>query len=457
MKNYDIVVIGAGPGGYVAAIKAAQLGAKVAIIEKNYIGGVCLNIGCIPTKAFIKSARVYQDILNSEDFGITLDKSSVKVDWKKVLKRKDIIVKKLTMGVNMLLKKNGVEIFNGEANIKDKNTVEVNGESLSTKNIIIATGASPVIPPIPGVKEGFEAGYILTSKEALSLEELPKELVVVGGGVIGIEFATVFASFGTNVTVIEMANNILVNIDDEVRASYLKSLKKQKINIITNAAVSKVLDNQVYYNLDGKELSINADKVLMSVGMRPNTKGLEHLGLEITKSGITTNEKLQTNIPGIYAIGDVNGKMMLAHVASSEAIVAVENIIGKESKIDYNKVPAGIYGTPEIANVGLTEQQAKEKGIEYKVSKFPLAANGKSLAEGETDGFIKIIAEAKYNEIIGVHILAPHATDLISEAVILMELEGTAYELAKGIHPHPTLSEIIMEAAHGIIDKPIHI
>lgn len=456
MKKYDIVVIGAGPGGYVAAIKAGQLGAKVAIIEKNAIGGVCLNIGCIPTKALIKSARVYQEVLNSEEFGITLDQKSVKVDMEKVVKRKDIVVKKLTTGVAMLLKKNKVDIITGEAKIVDKNNIEVNGETIQTNNIIIATGASPVIPPIPGVKEGIESGLILTSKEALSLNKIPTNLVVVGGGVIGIEFATIYASFGSNVTVIEMADNILVNIDDEVRTAYLKSLKKQNINVITKGAVTKVEKDKVIYTLDGKNHEVPADKVLMSVGMRPNTKGLEHLGFEITRQGITTNEKLETTVKGIYAIGDVNGKYMLAHVASAEGIIAAENIMGKNALMDYNKVPSGIYGTPEIANVGLTEQQAKQQGIDYIVSKFPLVANGKSLAEGEVDGFIKIIANKKYNEIIGVHILAPHATDLISEAVVLMELEGTAYELAKAIHPHPTLSESIMEAAHGIIDKPIH-
>ncbi|MCK9471387.1 MAG: dihydrolipoyl dehydrogenase [Bacilli bacterium] len=456
MKKYDIVVIGAGPGGYVAAIKAGQLGAKVAIIEKNEIGGVCLNIGCIPTKALIKSARVYEDILRAEEFGITLDQKSVKVDLEKVVKRKDGVVKKLTAGVGMLLKKNKVDVIKGEAKVKDKNTVEVNGELIQTNNLIIATGASPVIPPIEGVKEGFEKGYILTSKEALSLNKIPTDLVVVGGGVIGIEFATIYASFGSNVTVVEMADNILVNIDDEIRASYLKSLKKQKINVITKAAVTKVDKNKVVYTKDGQNHELPAEKVLMSVGMRPNTSGFEHLGFEITRSGITTNEKLETTVKGIYAIGDVNGKQMLAHVASAEGIIAVENIMGKPAKIDYTKVPAGIYGTPEIASVGLTEQAAKEKGIDYKVSKFPLVGNGKSLAEGETDGFIKVIANKKYDEIIGVHILAPHATDLISEAVVLMELEGTAYELANAIHPHPTLSETIMEAAHGILDKPIH-
>lgn len=457
MKNFDVIVIGAGPGGYVAAIKASQLGAKVAIIEKNELGGVCLNIGCIPTKALIKSARVYQDILNASTFGISVDTSTAKVELDKVVKRKDIIVKKLTMGVKMLLKKNNVEVFQGEAKVLDKNTIEVNDEKLQTKNIIIATGASPIIPPIKGVKEGFESNFILTSKEALSLTEVPTDLVVVGGGVIGIEFATIYSSFGSNVTVVEMANNILVNVDDEIRSTYLKSLKKQKINIITEAQVVEVDKDKVIYKKDDQNHEVKATKVLMSVGMRPNTQGFEHLGLEITRQGIQTNNKLETNVPGIYAIGDVNGKFMLAHVASSEGMIAASNIMGENKEINYNQIPSGIYGSPEIASIGLTEQEAIKAGIEYKVSKFPLQANGKSLAEAETEGFIKIIAKTKFNEIIGVHILAPHATELISESSVLMKLEGTAYELADAIHPHPTLSEAIMEAALGIIDKPIHI
>lgn len=456
--NYDIIILGAGPGGYVAAIKAAQLGAKVAIIEKQDIGGVCLNIGCIPTKALLKSAKVYQEIMNAEEFGIIIeDKKQINFDWEKIIKRKDKIVKKLTTGIKMLLKKNNVDVFQGLGKIINANQVEVNNEILTTKNIIIATGSSPIIPTIPGVKEAYEKEIIVTSKELLSIKEFPNSLVVIGGGVIGIEFATLFAGFGAEVTIIEMADNILVNLDEEIRDAYLKILKKSKINIITNAKVTKINYQQITYDNGSEEITITGDKILLSVGMKANTDGLEHLKLAIDKQGIITNQKLETNIPGVYAIGDVNGKMMLAHVASSEGIVAVENIMGKNSKIDYQKVPAGIYGSPEIAHVGLTEQQAKARNLNYKVSKFPLAASGKALAEGETEGFIKVIVDQKYGELLGMHILANHATDLISEAVVTMELEGTVFELAKAIHPHPTLSEIIMEAAHGAIDKPIHI
>lgn len=456
MKKYDIIILGAGPGGYVAAIKAAQLGAKVALVEKQDIGGVCLNWGCIPTKALLKSTKVYKMILNSEDYGIITDKSSVKFDWSKIVDRKDSIVKRLTSGVKTLLDKNGVEVYKGYGSLSENKVVEVNGDKLQANAIIIATGASPIIPPIPGVKDAYEKGIVLASKEILSINEVPKRLTIIGGGVIGFEFATIFSTFGTEITILERQEKVLLNVDDEVRDAYLKIIKKSKVNIITQANVTKVDNNEVTYQLNGNDVTINSDKILMSVGMKPNVESFKNVYLEMTKQGITVNGHMETSIKGVYAIGDVNGKIMLAHVASAEGIVAVENIMGKASIMEYNKVPACIYGLPEIAMVGLTEAEAKSQGLSYKVSKFPLAANGKALTEGESDGFIKIISDTKYGEIIGMHILASNATDLISEGVATMELEGTVYELAKSIHPHPTLSEIVMEAAHGAIDKSIH-
>lgn len=457
MKNYDIVIVGAGPGGYVAAIKASQLGAKVAIVEKEYIGGVCLNIGCIPTKAMIKSAKVYKSIVHGEDFGIDIsDLSGIKPNIGKIVRRKDNIVKRLTGGVKVLLDKNGVDTYNGYGFIKDKNTVVVNNESLNTKNIIIATGASPFIPPIPGVKEAKDKGIILTSKEALSLTEIPKKLAIVGGGVIGIEFASIFANLGSEVVILERLDKILVNVDDEVRNTLLQSLKKSKIEIFTSANVVKINDNEITYQYNNEEKTIKSDKILMSVGMKANVNDLNHLNLNIGKSGIEVNDRMETNIKGIYAIGDVTGKMMLAHVASAQGLVAVSNIMGKDKKMDYSKIPSCIYSFPEIAMVGLTEEAAKSQNLNYKVSKFPLAASGKAMADGEVEGFIKIIVDPKYGELLGMHIIASNATELISEGVMTMELEGTVFELAKAVHPHPTLSEIIMEAAHGAIDKPIH-
>jgi dihydrolipoamide dehydrogenase len=458
MKQFDIVIIGAGPGGYVAAIKARQMGAKVALIEKQDIGGVCLNWGCIPTKALLKSAKVYRQFMHAEEYGIKVkDKSAILIDWPAMLKRKDGIVKRLTGGIKTLLDRNGVETIKGYAEVIDAHHVLVNGETIETKDLIIATGASPVIPPIEGVKESYERGIIVTSKGILALDAVPNRLVIIGGGVIGIEFATLFAALGTEVTIIEKADNILLAIDDEVRNAYLKILAREKVKIYTKAEVKSVNNNVVMYQLDGELQQIQADKILMSVGTKPNLNGLEKLNLETTRLGVVTNDKMETSIKHVYAIGDVNGKFMLAHVASAEGIIAVENIMGKESDLDYKRIPACVYGFPEIASVGITEKEAKEKGIKYKTSKFPLSANGKALAEGESEGFIKIIVDKQYGEVIGMHILAVNATDMIAEAVTTMELEGTVYELAKAIHPHPTLSEIVMEAAHGAIDRAIHI
>ena len=458
MSQYDIIIVGGGPGGYVAAIKAGQNNKKVALIEKDNVGGVCLNWGCIPTKAMLKTAKVYKQFLHAEDYGLEItDKSTIKVDLAKIKQRKDKVVKRLTGGVRALLKKAGVDVYDGFGTVLSPTRVEVNGETLSTKHLILATGSHPFIPPIPGLDEAFTQNRALTAKEILALDKLPSSLVIIGGGVIGVEFATLYSTLGVNVTMLEMAPEILGRIDDEVRKTYLRLLKNKHLTILTEAKVVGVTPTQVTYEKEGKQHQVDAEKILVSIGTRPNLKGLESLNLTTDRDGVVTNNRLETNVPGVYAIGDMNGKMMLAHVASAEGLVAVENILGHPEEINYNRVPAGIYGFPEIAYVGLTEQEAKEQGLDYKISVFPLSANGKALAEGESDGFIKIIADSKYNEIIGMHILAPNATDMIAEAVTTMELEGTAHELARAIHPHPTLSEIVMEAAHGVIDKPIHI
>lgn len=445
---YDCIIIGAGPGGYVAAIKGAQLGLKMAIVEKDDLGGICLNHGCIPTKTLLKSAKVYKEILKASTFGIKLDKQSVEVDWDKMLKRKALAVKKLTGGVGMLLKKNNVDVIKGYAEVLSPNKVKVDKE-YETKNIIIATGASAFVPNIPGVIDGYEKGEIVTYKELLQIDHVPESLVIVGGGVIGVEFATLFNSLGSKVTIIEK-DIILQQIDKEVRETYKGILKKNKITVLENTSLIKV-EGKTAFTEDGE---YTFDTMLMSVGTKPNLKGLEKLNLKTYNMGIVTDEELKTSVAGVYAIGDVNGKFNLAHVASAEGIVAVENIAGKNRMMDYAKVPNGIYGFPEIASVGLTEQELKG---DYKITKFPLAANGRSLSEGDTEGYIKVITDKEYGELIGVHIIAPNATELVSEAVVTMELEGTVFELAKSIHPHPTISEVLMEVAHGAIDKPIHI
>lgn len=459
MKNYDVIIIGSGPGGYVAAIKAGQNNLKVAVIEKEAIGGVCLNWGCIPTKALLKSAKVYTEILNAKEYGIDIDSyENIKPNWTSIVKRKDRIVKRLTGGVKMLLEKNNVDIYNGEGEILNKNEVKVNDEILKTKNIILATGSSPIIPPIPGINEAHKSGFLMTSKEMLSINQIPKKLIIVGGGVIGIEFATIFNSFNTEVTIIEREKEILTNIDDDIREAMLKILKKAKIEILTEATVTGIDEKKVIYKtVSGEEKTVNADRVLLSVGMKSNNESFKNLNLKMEKNFVIVNDQMQTSIPNVYAIGDVNGKMMLAHVASHQGLIAIEHIQGKIEKINYDQIPSVIYSFPEVAQIGLTEKIAKTKGIDYLVSKFPLQANGKALSANEKDGFIKIIASKPYNEIIGVHILADNASDLISEALMTMKLEGTANEIASSIHPHPTISEIYNEAALGIIEKPIHI
>ncbi len=456
MKTFDITVLGGGPGGYVAAIKAAQAGKSVLLIEKEVVGGICLNHGCIPTKALLKNAKVYKKLLHAKDYGVIID-GNISYDWSLMMKRKNLVVKKLTTGVTGLLKKNGVTVISGFGKVLSPSQVEVNGEIYESKDLIIATGASPIIPPIPGLKDAYEQKIAVTSRELLAVEEAPKSLAIIGGGVIGVEFATIFSSLGSKVTIIEKMDGILPLMDDDIREAYAKILKKDGIDIYTFAEVIKVNQNKVTYKLNNEEMTIEADKVLVSVGMKPNLSGLEALNLKMNRNAIDTNEKLETSIKHVYAIGDVNGKYMLAHVASAEGLITVENILGHNRNMHYDRVPNAVYGSPEIAMIGLTEKEAKEKGLSYKVSMFPLQASGKALADNEKDGFIKLIVNEQYKEILGAHILAYNASDLIAEIGVTLELEGTAYELAHTIHPHPTLSEIVMEAAHGAIDKPIHL
>lgn len=457
MKEYDIVVLGGGPGGYVAAIKAAQLGAKTALIEKEKVGGVCLNIGCIPTKTLLRSAKVYEDLMNSEKFGIDiLDKSSVKINWPNMQKRKDGIVSRLTGGVKILLKQNGVDVYDGFGEAVDKNTIKVNDETIKTKNLIVATGSSAAIPKTPGLIEAFEKEFAITSTEALSLDKVPKDFIVIGGGVVGVEFAALYNALGSNVTILQRSE-ILRTLDKDVRETLEKILKNKGINLVYGVDIERYENNNIICKVNGEAKTFSADKILISMGRTPNLKGIEKLNLDIHKGAIVTDEGLRTNVPGVYAIGDVNGKYMLAHVASAEGIIAVENIMGKNEKINYDKVPSCIYTFPEVGVVGLTEEEAIKRGHKVITSIFPMTANGKAMAEGDTDGFVKIVADEKYGEVLGVHIIASHATDMIAEAVTTMELEGTVYDLAKAVHPHPTLSEVVMEAAHGAIDKPIHI
>lgn len=463
MKNYDVIVLGAGPGGYVAAIRATQLGAKVAVIDKEVIGGVCLNWGCIPTKTLLKSAKVYKNILNGEFYGVDgIDTDKVKPNWQSMMQRKNDVVNKLVSGIKRLLEKNNIDIYMEFGEFVDKNRIKVGEEILYGEKMIIATGTSPKAPNIEGIQESINAGYMITAKGLLSMEELPESMIILGGGVIAVEFATLMSSLDVNVTLIQRSPRILSGMDAELADNLTRQLKKSKVKVVTNTSLKSIDGNKVTIEVkgkkgkDSKEKVFEAEKILLSLGIKPNVAGLENLDLQIDRGGIETNEKMETNIDGVYAIGDINGKYSLAHVASAEGIVAAENAMGEDSVMSYKAIPSCVYTFPELASVGLTEEEAEAKDFEIIVSKFPVSANGKAMAEGEKAGFVKIIAEKESGKVLGVHIMTTTATDMISEAIMVMELDGTAKDIAKAVHPHPTLSEMVMETAHDIVGHPIH-
>lgn len=444
--EYDIIVIGAGPGGYETAIKAAQSGKKTAVAEGRYFGGVCLNEGCIPTKTLVRTANLYKEIKESAQFAVTgIQAEEVSVDMKKLQSRKAGVVKTLVNGVQGLLRKNGVTIINGFASFQDPHTIIVEGTAYTAESFIIATGSEVFMPPfIP--QEGDT--NVITSREALDMEKLPESVAIIGGGVIGIEFAHVFSSLGVKVTVLELMEHILPMVDEEVSDMVKKRMEKNGVVFCNGAKVQKVQDHKVIYEYGGKENSVEAEAVLMAVGRVPNTTGLnaEGIGIEFDKKAIKTDSHMRTNLSNIYAIGDVNGKVMLAHTASHEGFVAVANICGKKEEMDYSKIPSCIYLDPEVACIGLTEKQAKEQGYQIKVGKFPMMANGKSLVEGDTDGIVKVILDQELGEILGVHMYGKHVTDMIGEISVAMTLEATAEEVIHSIHPHPTVSEAVPEA-----------
>jgi dihydrolipoamide dehydrogenase len=453
--DFDVIVIGGGPGGYVAAIKAAQSGKKTCIIEREHFGGVCLNEGCIPTKALLRSAESLKAVKESSKFGVTdIETANAKLDMKKVQKRKTQVISQLVGGVEGLLRGNKVTAVNGTGSFVDKNTVSVGDKKYTAENIIIASGSNVKTLPI----KISEKANILTSKEALNLDYIPKDIAIIGGGVIGIEFAYFLNSIGTKVTVIEFLDRILTMVDKEITDIVTKSLIKAGITIHTSSQVKEIKDSSILFEKSGKTEEIFVDRVLMAVGRTANTEGLnlEAAGVKTTRGAVETNLKLETNVPNIYAIGDVNGKVMLAHTASAEGIIAVENICGHNKEMDYGKIPSAIYIQPEIAGVGLTEEQAKEKYKNIKVGTFPLFANGKAKVAGEEEGIVKVIIDGKLGEILGVHMYCIHATDMISEVVVAMNSEATAEEMISTIHPHPTVSEAIHEAFHAAADKAIH-
>ena len=457
MYEYDVAVLGGGPGGYVAAIKAAQAGKKTVIVEKASFGGTCLNVGCIPTKALVKSVQVLEEAKKAAEYGIEgIDPKALRVSMEKLQARKSAVVKQLVGGVNALLRGNKVMIIEGAATLKDAHTVSVDGKKQFTaENLILATGSESVMP---GFIEYEGKTNIITSTEALSLSEIPESMTVIGGGVIGIEFAYVYAGLGTKVTVVELMDTILPMVDAEIAKLATKSLQKAGVVFHTGAKVKKVSGNKVIFEEQGKEQSVESTFTLMAVGRAPYTEGLgaKEIGIEFDRKAIKTDAHMRTNIPNIYAIGDLNGKSMLAHTASREGEVAVQNILGRPEEMDYSAIPSCIYMEPEIAAVGLTEQQAKEKYGKIKVGKFPMSANGKSLIEGEKSGMIKVILDAEYNGILGVHMFCVHATDMIAEIVAAMNLEATAEEVIASVHPHPTVSEAVGEAFMAAYDKAVH-
>ncbi len=462
MSEIDVVIIGGGPGGYVAAIKAAHLGLKAVLVEKDKLGGVCLNRGCIPTKALVSTAELLNHIQRAEEFGIQVKDYSF--DFPAIMKRKDLITRRLSSGVEQLMKANQVRVVRGEGQIIEPGKVEVTDtagekEVIKTKNIIIATGSKVMKLPIPGI----DSEGVITSDEALSLSELPSKMIIIGGGVVGIEFAGIFKALGVEVTVVEMLPRILLPIDEEIARRLTQILKRKGIEILTDCKVKEIKKNhqnlEVLVSTNDGEKRLETEKVLLAAGRVPELGNIDvqRLGIELDKGAIKVDEKMRTNIPGIYAVGDVVGKIMLAHVASREGIVAVENISGKEVLMDYKVVPNCVFSMPEVASVGLTEEEARKENDNIKVSKFPFMANGKALGMGETEGMVKIIAEADTSELLGVHILGVHASDLIAEGTLALSMEATAFEIVNTIHAHPTLAEAIAEAAEGIIGKPIHL
>ncbi|WP_299549578.1 dihydrolipoyl dehydrogenase [Seonamhaeicola sp.] len=458
MSKYDIIVLGSGPGGYVTAIRASQLGFKTAVVEKENLGGVCLNWGCIPTKALLKSAQVFEYLKHAEDYGLKV--KDAEHDFGAVIKRSRGVAEGMSKGVQFLMKKNKIDVIEGYGTLKPGKKVDVDGTIYSADHIIIATGArSRELPSLP--QDGKKViGY----REAMSLPKQPKKMIVVGSGAIGVEFAYFYNSIGTEVTVVEFLPNIVPVEDEEVSKQLERSFKKSGIKVMTSAEVTSVdtSGNGVKATVKTKkgEEILEADIILSAVGIKTNIEniGLEDVGIVVDRDKIIVNDFYQTNIPGYYAIGDVTPGQALAHVASAEGILCVEKIAGMHVEpIDYGNIPGCTYCSPEVASVGLTEKQAKEKGLEIKVGKFPFSASGKAKAGGASDGFVKVIFDAKYGEWLGCHMIGAGVTDMIAEAVLGRKLETTGHEVLKAVHPHPTMSEAVMEAVADAYDEVIHL
>ncbi len=464
-ETFDVVVIGAGPAGYVAAIRAAQLGKKTAIIDKQWLGGVCLNVGCIPSKALLKNAEIAHTLRErGKEFGFSFE--NLRLDYSVAVKRSRQVADRLTRGVGFLMRKNNIAVFMGQAELKDAHTMSVrNAEGkvteLQAKSIILATGARPIVP------KGWEVDgkHVLTYKEAILQEHLPTSVVIIGSGAIGVEFATIWNAYGSEVTIVEMLPRLVPLEDEEVSAELKKAFEKRGIRCLVGHKVEAVESTEngarLRLSADGKEMTIEAAQALVAIGFRPNSEGLglEKVGVKVNERGfIEINEKMQTSVPHIYAIGDVTGKLMLAHVGSAMGIVAAEHIAGRETiTLEYEMMPRATYCQPQIASFGLTEAQARERGYAVKIGRFPFQANGKALGLGDYNGWIKLVVDEKYGEILGAHLIGPEVTELLPELTLARMMELTPAEIARNVHAHPTLSEVLMEAAHAAEGSPIHI
>lgn len=461
--NFDLIVIGSGPGGYVAAIRASQLGLKTAVIERAELGGICLNWGCIPTKALLKSAQVFEYLNHASEYGIKA--SNIEADFPAVIKRSREVADGMSKGIQFLMKKNKIEVVSGHAKLKSGKQVEVTDKSgktstLTAKNIIIAVGARS--RELPNIKQ--DGSKVIGYREAMVLSQKPKSMVVIGSGAIGVEFAYFYATLGVKVTIVEYLPNIVPVEDEEVSKQLARSFKKAGIEILTDSSVESVDTSgngcKVKIKTTKETITLEADVVLSAVGISANIEGmgLEETGVVTDKGKIMVNEFYQTNIPGLHAIGDCVGGQALAHVASAEGIICVEKIAGHNPEpLNYNNIPGCTYCQPEIASVGFTEKGAKEAGYEIKIGKFPFSASGKASAAGSKDGFVKVIFDAKYGEFLGAHMIGSNVTEMIAEVVVARKLETTGHEILKSVHPHPTMSEAIMEAAAAAYGEVIHL
>lgn len=464
-EQFDVIVIGAGPGGYVAAIRASQLGMKTAIVDKQWLGGVCLNVGCIPSKALLRNAEVAHILRErGKEFGFSFE--NLKLDFSVAVKRSRQVSDRLVKGIGFLMKKNNVTVFMGTAKLTGPNAISVTDKDgklteLAAKNIIVATGASSAVPGAWKV----DGEKVVTYWEAILQEKLPKSVVVIGSGAIGVEFSTVWSSYGVDVTIVEMLPRIVPLEDEEVSAELEKAFKKRGIKVLAGHKVEAVeaTDSgvRVTVSSNGENKVLEAEQALVAIGFRPNSKGLglEEVGVKISERGfIEINEQMQTSVPNIYAIGDVTGKLMLAHVGSAMGILAAEAIAGHEiHPLDYEMMPRATYCQPQVASFGLTEAQAKERGYSVKIGRFPFQANGKALGLGDYAGWVKLVVDEKYGELLGASMIGPEVTELLPELTLAQMMELTPAEIARNVHAHPTISEALMEAAHGAEGQAIHI